>query len=165
MILMTMKTIFGKHQSTFGICFVLLLISGCAREEVPTGPQASVSGSVTYDGKPVPTDSIVVFYSIDKAVTGSGKVDASGMYSLAASSQSVGLPTGRYQVMIRPPEPPPAKPGTAEYQDAMMGKTKKAPPPKEIPEQFHTLDGSKIVRELKVGSNTFDFDLDKLEKK
>ena len=162
---MTMKTIFGKHQFTFGICFLLLATTGCAKQEVPIGPQASVSGSVTYDGNPVPLDSMIVFYSIDKAVTGSGKIDVSGKYSLTASSQSVGLPTGRYQVMIRPPEPPPSQPGTSEYQDAMMGKTKKALPPKEIPEQFHTLEGSKIVRELKVGSNTFDFELDKLAQK
>ena len=163
-ILITMTTSCGQFRSTLWIGLLLLASFGCAKDDSPTDPQASVTGSVTYDGSPVPLDSLVVFYSIDKAVTGAGKVDSLGKYSLTAAQKSVGLPIGRYQVMIRPPEPPAPQPGTPEYQDAMTGKTKPAPPPKEIPVRFHTLQDSKIVRELKVGPNTFDFDLAKIEK-
>lgn len=111
---------------------------------------------------PITTDSAIVFYCKDKGATASGKVDSLGGYSLTGSIPSIGIPAGRYQVMIQPPTAPPPVVGSEEYKQTMMGKAPKPPAPKDIPAKFNTLDGSKIQLEVKEGNNTFDFDLSKL---
>ncbi len=146
-------------------CFVILsgLLAGCGGgSSAPKEAQATISGKVTYDGKPITLDSAVVFYCKDKAATAAGKVDSLGSYSLTGSIPSVGIPAGRYQVMIQPPTAPPPVVGSEEYKQAMMGKAPKKEAPKDIPAKFHALESSKIVLEVKEGANTFDFDLSKL---
>ena len=138
--------------------------SGCEKEALPTGPQASISGTVTYDGKPITLDSDVVFHCNDKDATAAGKIDSLGKYSLSPGIKSIGIPAGRYQIMIRPPELPAPAIGTKEYEDQMSSKTKKPEPPKDIPQQFQQFDKSGLVVEVKAGPNTFDLDLAKLEK-
>lgn len=145
---------------------LLLTISlaGCGGggAEKPKDAQSKVSGKVLFDGKPITLDSAVVFYCKDKGATASGKVDSLGSYSLTGSIPSIGIPVGRYQVMIQPPSPPPPVVGTEEYKAVMMGKGPKKVAPKDVPEKFHSLESSKIVLEVKEGENTFDFDLSKL---
>lgn len=143
--------------------------SGCGGgtdpyQQTPEGERAKVSGAVSYDGKPIPLDSNVIFYNKEKAATAAGKVDTLGNYTLSPSVEKVGIPVGRYQVMIRPPEAPAAEVGSEDYKKAMMGQAKKVAMPKEIPEKFHALETSGIVLEVKAGENKFDFDLAKLSK-
>jgi hypothetical protein len=144
-------------------CFLLV---GCGGEPKPTTDQAAVTGSVTYDGKPVPLDSSVVFYCADHAATAAGKVDSLGKFQLAASIPRIGIPAGRYQVMIRPPAPPTANVSDeASYAQLMQPKKTTAEEGvKEIPKQFMALATSKLVFELKAGPNNFDLDLAKLSK-
>ena len=139
--------------------------SGCEKEALPTDPQASISGTVTYDGKPITLDSDVVFQCKEKSAIAAGKIDSLGKYALSPGMKSIGIPAGRYQIMIRPPELPAPAIGTKEYEEQMTGKTKNPDPPKEIPKQFHQFDKSGLVVEVKPGPNTFDLDLAKLEKK
>lgn len=146
------------------LCVVSLC--GCPKgASTPTTPQASVGGSVTYDGTPVTLDANVVFYCKDSNATASGQVDSLGKYSLVASDKKVGIPAGRYQVGISPPvKVSPQAVDSPEYKAMMLGQSKPAPPPKDLPVKFHSYMQSGIILEVKAGENTFDFDLAKLEK-
>jgi hypothetical protein len=135
---------------------------GCGGSPTPKTAQAKVSGTITYDGSPIPLDSSVVFSCMDPSATAAGKVDSLGKYSLTGGDPSLGIPVGRYKVMIRPAIPPAPVMGTPEYSATMSGKVKPAAAPKEIPTKFHALDTSGLVLEVKAGDNTFDFDLLKL---
>ncbi len=140
--------------------------AGCGgeREAKPTDPQASISGTVTYNGENVTPDSSVVFFCKDKNATVAGEVDSFGKFALKPSVGSIGIPAGRYQVMVRAPEPPAPPVGSDAYKDIMSGKTKKPEPAKDIPIQFGAFDTSGLSVEVKVGENNFDFDLAKLAK-
>ena len=131
----------------------------------PREPQATVSGTLLKDGKPLSLNTSIVFYFPEKSVTAAGKADALGKFSLSAADSSIGIPAGKYQVMVRPPAPPPAAAvGSKEYEKMMTAgdSTKSAKPPSEVPDRFLTFESSKLVLEVKVGPNTFDLDLAKL---
>jgi hypothetical protein len=158
-----------RHAGWLCGLMLCLVISACSEESAgPTGEQASVSGKVTFDGTPVTVNSSVVFNSLDPAVTAAGEIDSQGNYTLRAANPEVGIPVGRYRVMIRPPTPAPVTDAvdTAEYQKMMQTGGSATPPqveaPKDIPAKFSSFDSSGIVLELKPGPNTFDFDLAKL---
>lgn len=140
------------------------LSMGCngGEELTSTDPQATVSGTVTFEGKPITLDSKVVFFCKDKDATASGAVDSLGKYSLTSGRPALGIPAGRYQVMISPPSAPPPPVGSDDYKKAMMGKMAPPPAPKDIPTKFSSFETSKIVLEVKAGENVFDFDLSKL---
>lgn len=146
-------------------CLVTLVgCGGPTSKTYDAAQQATISGKVTLDGsKPVPLDSAVAFYCAEKAASGGGKVDALGSYSIKATDKVIGLPAGRYQVTVRPAEPPAAQVGTDDYKKMMMqgGNTAKAEVKSEIPAQFHAIDTTKIVLEVKPGANTIDLDLSK----
>lgn len=148
------------------------LIHGCGGGSVaPKGEQASVSGSVMFEGKPVTVGSTVVFYCKDKDATAAGTLDALGKFSLKGAMPSVGIPVGKYVVMVNPPQPPMANsiasgPSSPDYQKQMM-QTSKAEIPasiSDIPAEFLSLDKSTLSLELKAGPNTFDIDLAKVGK-
>lgn len=147
------------------LCSILFSVTGCGEKEAkPTDPQASVSGSVTFNGTPVTVDSSVVFICKDKGATAAGLVDSLGNYSLRGGIGSIGIPAGRYQVAIRAPNVPAPAVGTKEYEEFMSGKNKQSERPKDIPSQFEMFETSGIVLEVKPGENKFDFDLAKLKK-
>ena len=127
--------------------------------------QATISGKVTLDGtKPAPVNASVVFSCTEKGAIVSGKVDALGSYTIQAAQKSIGIPAGKYQVMIRPPEEPPVKMDSEEYKKRMMsGGAKKEEPKSDIPAKFHSFDTSKIELDIKPGANpNVDLDLSKL---
>lgn len=144
---------------------LLLTLVGCGEKEAkPTDPQASVSGSVTNNGANVTPDTSVVFFCKDKNAMAAGQVDSLGKFALRPGVGSIGIPAGRYQVMIRAPDPPAPALGTKEYEDFMSGKVKRPEPAKDVPSILGAFDTSGISVEVKVGENTFDFDLAKLVK-
>jgi hypothetical protein len=154
-----------------GLCFISALFTavGCGPSVKAPDPskQATISGKITLDGsKPAPVDSNVVFYLTEKSTIVAGKVDVLGNYSAKPAEKETGIPAGRYQVMIRPPEPPAANVNNKdEYNKMMMqgGAAAKPEPIKsDIPGKFHAFDTSKIVLEIKPGPNTIDLDLSKL---
>lgn len=140
-------------------------VVGCGEPEAkPTDPQAQISGTVTNNGANVTPDTTIVFFCKEKNATAAGLVDSLGKYTIRPGAGSIGIPAGRYQVMIRAPEPPAPALGTKEYEDFMSGKAKRAEPAKDVPSQFGSFDTSGITLEVKSGDNTFDFDLAKLLK-
>ncbi|MGE5192860.1 MAG: hypothetical protein ACM3U2_10180, partial [Deltaproteobacteria bacterium] len=104
--------------------------------------------------------------------TAAGTIDSLGKFSLKEADPSIGIPAGRYQVLIRPPEPPPVTTGSAEYEKMMTGgkpadmtqvpKAEQLAP--DIPSKFYAFATSGLEVEVKAGPNTFDFDLVKLAK-
>ena len=98
-----------------GLCIISALFPavftavGCGPSVKAPDPskQATISGKITLDGsKPAPVDSSIVFYLTEKSTIVAGKLDVLGNYSAKPSEKATGIPAGRYQVMIRPPEPP-----------------------------------------------------------
>ncbi len=144
----------------------VMVASGCGPAvKVPdASKQAQISGKVMLDDKKtVPMDTTIVFYNTEQSATVAGKVDALGNYSLRPADKSVGIPAGRYQVMVRPPEPPAVSMGqTDDYKKMMTTTTTKEPAKSEIPAKFHAFDTSKIILEIQPGPNKIDLDLSKL---
>lgn len=156
---------FGNPARQLFAWLLLLTLVGCGEKEAkPTDPQASVSGSVTNNGANVTPDTSVVFFCKDKNAMAAGQVDSLGKFALRPGVGSIGIPAGRYQVMIRAPDPPAPALGTKEYEDFMSGKVKRPEPAKDVPAVLGAFDTSGISVEVKVGENTFDFDLAKLVK-
>ncbi|MBS0264636.1 MAG: carboxypeptidase regulatory-like domain-containing protein [Planctomycetes bacterium] len=150
-----------------GAC--LLLSVGCGPTEAKPDPstQAVVSGSVLKGGKPIAVDSNVTFFCEASGAQAGGKIDALGKFSLTGAESKTGIPAGRYKVMIRPPvKAVTMAPSSPEYQQMMMsGATQKDGPKantSEIPIDFQSLESTKLILEVKSGTNTFDIDLDKL---
>lgn len=147
------------------VCSLTLTFLGCGEPEAkPTDPQATVTGSLTNNGANVTPETSIVFFCKEKNATAAGQVDSLGKFSLTPGVASIGIPAGRYQVMVRPPEPPAPTIGSKEYEDFMSGKVKKPEPPKDVPAVFGSFDTSGITVEVKSGENNFDFDLAKLLK-
>ena len=147
------------------LCSLAIAASGCGEKEAkPTDPQAQITGTVTNNGANVTTDTTVVFFCKEKNATAAGLVDSLGKFALRGGVGSIGIPAGRYQVMIRAPEAPAPAVGTKEYEDLMSGKAKRPEPAKDVPSEFGSFETSGISVEVKTGENKFDFELDKLLK-
>ena len=58
----------------------LIVAAGCGESEKKPDPgtQATVSGSVLKDGKPIAVDSVVTFFCDQSSATAGGKIDALG---------------------------------------------------------------------------------------
>ena len=163
--------------STWAIGLAAIGLSGCG-EKGPTTQQATVSGSVTIDGKPIELDSTVTFFSDNEGANAGGVIDSMGNYNIKAGDPRIGIPVGRYKVSIRPPSPVTSTMGnvTAESPDYMKMMGKPATPARanskgtavaasKIPEEFQALGTTPIVLELQPGPNKLDFELTKLAKK
>ena len=148
----------------FLACTIAAAGCGGEREAKPTDPQASVSGTITNNGANVTADTSVVFFCKERNATAAGQVDSLGKFALRPGAASIGIPAGRYQVMVRAPDPPAPVLGTKEYEDFMSGKTKRPEPAKDVPAVLGAFDTSGVSVEVKVGENNFDFDLAKLVK-
>ena len=164
----TTVSIHGSRMFSLALVLLsslMLVAAGCGeREQKPTDPQASVSGTITNNGANVTPKSSVVFFCKEKNATAAGLVDSLGKFSLKPGVSSIGIPAGRYQVMVRAPDPPAPALGTKEYEDFMSGKTKRPEPAKDVPAVLGAFDTSGVSVEVKVGENNFDFDLAKLVK-
>lgn len=150
------------------VCASLICGCGGPKEKTPNASeQATISGTVTLDGtKSVAPDTRVEFYNTEKAATALGKVDALGNFSLRATDKSVGIPAGRYQVMIQPPatEAAPASMTSDDYKKMMMQGGAAAPPKSdsEIPIKLHSQTTSKAFLEITPGQNKLSLDISKL---
>lgn len=153
----------------FSFALLTVCLAGCGGggggRPAPTTKQATVSGSVVNNGTPIKTDSSVVFFCTEAGATLAGKIDALGKFNLGAADPAIGIPVGRYQVMVRPPEPKSVQTTSADYAKMMQGgsnPTAAAATPSDIPQPFLALDTTPLILEVKEGPNTFDIDLAKI---
>ena len=129
---------------------IVLGVIGC-------GPatMAKVSGTVTWQGEPVP-DAMVAFVA-QKSPGAVGRTDAAGRFSRTTLKPGDGAYFGSFRVAIEPFKPglgPDAAP------PAPLARPKPAPERIDIPEVYRSPDTSPLTAEVKRGvKNTFDFEL------
>lgn len=134
----------SQRLVALGVCAVFMLIgSGCG----PSGPQNyPVTGTVDFDGKPLPSGDII-FYPVEPGVTPEAGKIVDGKYTLKARA-------GDMKVDIQ---------ATRD-----TGKTKPNPPPAEgstpimemyIPETYNTKTILKATVNESQTDNQIDFDL------
>ena len=92
---------FRSLISNVVLCVGLFLISGCsdAGEKTPPTPaipRGKVHGKLTVAGNPAPEGSVITF-ATTKGETGTGKTDASGVYTASD------VPAGSVTVMVSGP--------------------------------------------------------------
>jgi hypothetical protein len=167
----SIMTLLRGSVVAISVCLLTVLtLSGCGGDPKPTTDQAAVSGTLLFDGKPVTAESSVVFYNEDAGATAAGKVDSLGKFQLKGTIPSIGIPIGRYKVMVSPPTTAVVDSNDMANYNAMMsgGGAKAAAKPKapsDIPAEFLTLKSSTMSLELKAGENALgDIDLKKIAK-
>ena len=110
---------------------------GCGGE-----PSGSVSGKVTYNGKPV-TIGGVLFVNPDTGIGASAELDASGSYKVLS------LRTGEYQVTIQRPRAP-------SPEEMAKGAQLKKP---DVPDKYLDPQTSGMTATITEGKNSVDFTL------
>lgn len=137
----------------------ILFLSGCGGEKPPE--TASVTGTVTYNNKPV--EGANVSFLVEGAPIAVGTTDAEGKYSIP------NVPVGSAKVSVSKyaNQPSPAAPSgqlTPEDMIKMSNPQKKPTPPKsEIPEKYADPATSQLTAEVSKDetANNFDFELKK----
>lgn len=119
---------------------VLFALSGCG------AGGASVSGTITYQGKPLPTGAVTFSGGENGSVTVSSPI-SNGKYSMSE------VPVGPVKISVTTPPPsPPPPPGTPA-----------AAPPTEtipIPQKYAIADQSGLTYTVKSGTQTHDINLE-----
>jgi hypothetical protein len=133
----------------------LLVVGGCGGVGgVPSG-ESSVSGTVTWQGKPLPLGTISFVPAAGEDLSGSKTTITNGRYELP---NPPGLAAGSYKVRIQArgnpkknatvSEPPKGVPDFNPVDPLLQ---------EQIPEKYN--DETTLTAELAQGSNTKDFDL------
>ena len=123
-----------------------ILLAGCGDSGIGG---AKVSGKVTVAGQPV-KDVIVTFAPETGGRPATGVTDASGYYSLATLAKGDGALPGKYKVVF-----------SMVQSDPGSSTAPTAPPPPPFNAKYLTGETSGFSKEVKAGSNTIDFDLEK----
>jgi len=116
----------------------------------PSGPEmARVSGTVTYEGKPVPLGTVSFVAKDANGRNATGAIQSDGSYTLQTEKPGDGAQVGEYAVTISATEAPlldyiPPKP---------------VPVKRHVPEKYEKPDTSGLTATVKSGSNTIPFDL------
>lgn len=135
------------RQFCFGASIASLLLVGCSSGKKDVGPTGDVSGTVTMDGKPLTTGT-VVFTNYETGSTGAGTLDDAGKFTLKNP-----LAVGKYKISFEPP-------AASQPEDATAIKdARKAA--ESIPLGYQSATSSGENREVKEGENSFEFKLRK----
>jgi hypothetical protein len=138
----------GAHRRLCLIALAagLLVPPGCG----PSGPEkASVTGRVTYQGKPVPKGTIT-FQAVDpKGRNATGEIGPDGTYTLQTETPRDGAQLGEYKVTIY------------AHNEPILDYTPTTPVKPEllVPAQYENPETSGLTKTVQRGSNVFDFDL------
>mgnify|MGYP000558696834 CR=1 FL=1 len=90
-------------RTSWSLC-MLLTILGCGKSKPPIAP---VTGTVTFENKPLPDRAIIHFMS-DEGFGSSCELQPDGTFKMG-SEYGIGIPLGSYRVSIAPPVPTPRK--------------------------------------------------------
>ncbi len=142
------------------VALALLAVAGCLRRAQPTG---TVSGKITYKGKPVPAGCLVTFVS-DRGVVALGTVDASGSYKLMTAGKP-DIPALEYNISVTFPGVVGPEMTDEDERKYMAGdpetlakfsrKEHMAPIPTKYADEFK----SGLSYQITKGANSFDIDL------
>ena len=91
-----------KSLSFIAILVISLAFHGCSESTIPYG---SVTGTITFDGKPL-SDIVVVCQPLDQKDIKSAQcaADKDGKFTLITSSEIRGVPIGKCDISITLPE-------------------------------------------------------------
>lgn len=115
-----------------------------------TGPEmAAVSGTVTYQGKPVPKGTITFVALNSGQRNATGQLDQQGFYRLQTEEASDGAEPGDYDVTIY------------SHDEKILDYKPRVPikPVILAPRKYENPKTSGLKRTVKSGSNKFDFEL------
>ena len=148
---MQQMTSWRTRRRVPGWAYLLLLAAifgaGCSGE-----PLGQITGKVTLQGTPVTTGS-VVFENIEQGISVNAPLEPDGSYTVKTYKRN-GLPPGKYQIAISPR----GFNHDGETQIIIRPTTVTASP--SIPKKYHTVDTSGLAKEVQVGENTFNFNLE-----
>jgi hypothetical protein len=143
------------------VCLGAVLVAGCGGgSRLPEGETGTVSGRITYMGKPAPEGSSVVFLHKESGATAFGQLDSDGGYTLQMRGGDDIL-VGDYDVGISPPTNDQTA-GITDEQAMEMSVASEIPTVvehKEIPERYRTPETSEQIFGIKAGANTYDLDM------
>jgi hypothetical protein len=128
-----------RRASGLVLLGLLPLLAGCGRG------WGEVSGTVRYQGKPLPMGTITFYDEVNGV--GPGILDADGNYSVKK------VAAGKVKITVTAPMPIFMK-GDTE------GPKWLAKMPKDFPARYADTEKSGLERDIKAGSQTLDFDLD-----
>ena len=143
-----MGVLMNRSCFCLSVLVVLLCCLGCG-ESLP----ATVSGTVTIDGQPLPEGETVtgnvVFYPTAGGAAAFGDVSSGGKYKITTGSTK-GLAPGDYKVTVRVIEMEPEPPGGYKV----------APPQKLLsPPKYNDNEKTDLQVTVEAGSQTIDLDL------
>jgi hypothetical protein len=131
---------------------VAVFATGCGAGGPATAP---VSGTVIYNGKPVPNAHVSFVPSDPSRRAAEGLTDTSGRFTLGTFSASDGAIVGKYKIGVIANGPPrPAKPGEGS---GMPGETVPGEP--SIPKKYFSPETSGLEHEVKSGRNSVELTL------
>ena len=137
----------------------LAFCDGCGSGAGPTG---TVSGTVTFNGQPVPAGTTVAFVS-DKGYTAAGVVEKEGRYQLLTGKRDKHIPAASYQATVSPPANEMSEAEYSAMMQASGSKARLAPRPTEmpvIPPKYFNKATSGLSFTVVKGKNTFDIKLE-----
>jgi hypothetical protein len=147
---------YGRLAAAVALCFGSIGCSGAAGRP----PLAKVSGTVTHNGKPVTTGS-VVFTPIGDSQSGSariatGQIESDGSYTLTTYDTGDGAVLGQHIVTVE----------SRISGDAMKKMNLKADgtiayklPKTTIPDKYNRPDRTPLKHTVEAGTNKIDIDL------
>lgn len=141
---------------------LLVQAPGCSDDGF--GKRYSVTGTVSYDGKPLPSGTVNFIPEDPKGQPASGTI-VNGRYNLTTHTPDDGALPGKYRVTISSFSGDMAKVQeeanqAAGVQHAMPDQTAVAKAQKSlIPEKYGSFEGSGLSADVKTESNTINFDL------
>lgn len=145
-----------KQVFMSGLILTVMCLTGCGGgSNLPKGETGTVTGKVTFNGKPVPEGTSIVFLHKDKGITASSPIAADGSYALRMRRENAIL-AGNYQIGITPPT---VELTPAEAEAVNSGKTLPEKEWPEIPKKYRNPESSGVLFTVKAGENTFDLDM------
>lgn len=133
------------HPFSLIVLPLLAFVAGCGG----SGGREKVSGTVTFQGKPLDAGNITFLAVSESSPTSTGAMITDGKYEIPRDK---GLVPGKYKVAISSPDGKTPDPSS----DAMPGPSGNFASKDRIPAEFNL--ESKLEAEVKKGgTNTFDF--------
>jgi hypothetical protein len=123
----------------------MMLLSGCSSGGFPTAP---VRGTITYQGKPLTTGTIL-FRPEGDLPSATGEIKPDGSYVLTTYTDDDGAVLGKHDILIT----------AIEDQTDKLPEARNPAPGLIIPVRYTNFATSGLSREVKEGQNTFDFEL------
>lgn len=146
-----------QRMGILAAAVLLVSVGSCARGP-DYGPTGTVRGSLQYKGQPLAAGTAVVFKDLTAGYACMGLTGPDGTFRLDSWNQG-NLPIGRYDVMIRPPEP--VDPDSLDPEELLNNpKLMESTRLKyDFPQKYSQLATSGLSFEVKEGENEYPIEL------